>query len=149
MERVEGSSVASRDLHVPSMPAVVPSGQTSGERAAASGQRSPTTPQPLRQGDRFLERRYEPVAVVIESDSLMGSRAGRVLLRMIVLLATLVVPAASAKAQPAAYRHYRTMQTAHFRVVVARGLEREGSAAAAVAESAYAKLSASLAAPRG
>ncbi|MBW8769135.1 MAG: PD40 domain-containing protein, partial [Gemmatimonadetes bacterium] len=79
----------------------------------------------------------------------MGSRAGRVLLRMIVLLATLVVPAASAKAQPAAYRHYRTMQTAHFRVVVARGLEREGSVAAAVAESAYAKLSASLAAPRG
>lgn len=52
-------------------------------------------------------------------------------------------------AQPAPYRHYRTLDTPHFRVIVALGLEREGHVAAAAAESAYAKLSGSLAPPRG
>ena len=67
---------------------------------------------------------------------------------VMVLGALAIVPERGA-AQPAAYRHYRTLETRHFRVVVARGLEREGLVAAAVAESAYTKLGAALAAPRG
>jgi hypothetical protein len=65
---------------------------------------------------------------------------------LLVVLAALPTPAA---AQPVPYRHYRTLTTPHFRVVVARGLEREGFVAAVVAESAYAKLGSTLAVPRG
>ncbi|HEX7979649.1 MAG TPA: hypothetical protein VF461_13665, partial [Gemmatimonadaceae bacterium] len=73
----------------------------------------------------------------------------RRLLGVVTTLVALVASAATAGAQPAAYRHYRTLDTPHFRVIVARGLEQEGRVAAAAAESAYAKLSTSLAAPRG
>jgi hypothetical protein len=59
------------------------------------------------------------------------------------------VAAAPAGAQPAPYRHWRTLATPHFRVHVERGLEREGRAAAAAAERAYARLSEQLAPPRG
>jgi hypothetical protein len=52
-------------------------------------------------------------------------------------------------AQPAPYRHYRTLDTPHFHVHVAAGLEREGRVAGAAAERAYALLSRELVAPRG
>jgi len=70
-------------------------------------------------------------------------------MRLLGLLAALAMSVASAGAQPAPYRHYRTIETPHFRVIVALGLEREGRVAAAAAESAYAKLGAALAVPRG
>ena len=57
--------------------------------------------------------------------------------------------AGRASAQPAPYRHWQTLRTAHFDVHVARGLEREGRAAAAAAERAYAALAKGLAPPRG
>ncbi|HEY2027061.1 MAG TPA: hypothetical protein VGG78_08635, partial [Gemmatimonadaceae bacterium] len=53
------------------------------------------------------------------------------------------------EAQPAPYHHYRTLETQHFRVHVARGLEREGRVAAAAAERAYAGLARELTPPRG
>ena len=67
---------------------------------------------------------------------------------VVVALAALCV-ASAARAQPAPYRHWRTLETTHFRVHVARGLEREGRAAAAAAERAYAALARELAPPRG
>src|SRR3982750_2283390 len=63
------------------------------------------------------------------------------------LLAVLTVGAASA--QPAPYRHFRTLETSHFYVHAGPGLEREGRVAAAAAERAYALLSRELVAPRG
>ena len=57
--------------------------------------------------------------------------------------------ATPAHAQPAPYRHWQTLRTAHFDVHVARGLEREGRAAAAAAERAYAALARGLGPPRG
>jgi hypothetical protein len=57
--------------------------------------------------------------------------------------------AGTAHAQPAPYRHWQTLRTAHFDVHVARGLEREGRAAAAAAERAYVALSRELTQPRG
>ena len=72
--------------------------------------------------------------------------------RLPLFVATLVAlagPAVRAGAQPAPYRHYRTLETTHFRILVALGLEREGHVAAAAAESAYIELSASLTPPRG
>jgi hypothetical protein len=62
------------------------------------------------------------------------------------LIATL---GARARAQPAPYHQYRTLETPHFHVHVAEGLEREGRVAAAAAERAYALLSRELVAPRG
>ncbi|MDB4885165.1 MAG: WD40-like beta Propeller containing protein [Gemmatimonadetes bacterium] len=56
---------------------------------------------------------------------------------------------ASASAQPAPYRHWRTLETPHFRVHAAEGLEREGRVAGAAAERAYALLARELVAPRG
>ena len=52
-------------------------------------------------------------------------------------------------AQPAPYHRYRTLDTPHFRVHAAEGLEREGRVAAAAAERAYALLSRELVRPRG
>ncbi|MCY7380244.1 MAG: hypothetical protein LH467_13020 [Gemmatimonadaceae bacterium] len=57
--------------------------------------------------------------------------------------------AGSAGAQPAPYHRYRTLETPHFRVHVAEGLEREGRVAAAAAERAYTQLSRELVKPRG
>ena len=57
--------------------------------------------------------------------------------------------AAAAGAQPAPYHRYRTLETPHFRVHVAEGLEREGRVAAAAAERAYTQLSRELVKPRG
>ena len=81
--------------------------------------------------------------------SVRDERSPHALLWLVAMLTTLAAPAASAGAQPAAYRHYRTLDTPHFRIVVARGLEREGRVAAAVAETAYAKLAATFVPPRG
>ena len=67
-----------------------------------------------------------------------------------VLVAMLLTGAAGdAAAQPAPYRHYRTLDTPHFNVHTAPGLEREGRVAAAAAERAYGLLSRELVAPRG
>lgn len=63
------------------------------------------------------------------------------------LLASLL--ARGAGAQPAPYHHWQTLDTEHFSVHVARGLEREGRVAAAAAERAYAKLASELVRPRG
>ncbi len=71
----------------------------------------------------------------------------RKLLWFIALIA-LVTPAV-AGAQPAPYRHYRTLQTTHFRFAVPPGLDGKGLVAPAFAERAYTKLSALLAPPRG
>src|SRR6478735_8463129 len=90
--------------------------------------------------------------VKLQGISLDSARHGGHLRMWLWLVAAFVMLAAStegAGAQPAAYRHYRTLETPHFRVVVARGLEGEGRVAAAVAETAYAKLSAALTPPRG
>ncbi|MEO7713709.1 MAG: hypothetical protein ABIV10_12410 [Gemmatimonadaceae bacterium] len=57
--------------------------------------------------------------------------------------------AGTAGAQPAPYHLYRTLETLHFRVHVAEGLEREGRVAAAAAERAYTQLSRELVKPRG
>lgn len=64
-------------------------------------------------------------------------------------LAILASVAASAAAQPAPYHHYSTLETPHFHVHVAEGLEREGRVAGAAAERAYALLSRELTPPRG
>ena len=69
--------------------------------------------------------------------------------RSVVLALAALCAASAARAQPAPYRHWRTLETTHFRVHVARGLEREGRAAAAAAERAYAALARDLAPPRG
>jgi hypothetical protein len=52
-------------------------------------------------------------------------------------------------AQPAPYRRWRTIDTPHFTVHAPAGLEREGRAAGAAAERAYAALSRDLVPPRG
>ena len=72
------------------------------------------------------------------------------LLRGVALVALLLaaVPPRAA-AQPAPYHRYRTLESPHFRVHVAEGLEREGRVAAAAAERAYAQLSRELVVPRG
>ena len=57
--------------------------------------------------------------------------------------------ASRAEAQPAPWRHWRTLDTPHFRVHVERGLEDVGRRAAAAAEVAYGKLEREMAAPRG
>ncbi|MEP6991233.1 MAG: hypothetical protein ABJA80_09910 [bacterium] len=54
-----------------------------------------------------------------------------------------------AHAQLAPYHRYRTLDTPHFRLTVAEGLEREGRVAAAAAERAYALLAKELHEPRG
>lgn len=64
-------------------------------------------------------------------------------------LAALAFIGLRSDAQPAPYRHYRTLDTPHFHVHVAAGLEREGRVAGAAAERAYALLSRELVAPRG
>jgi hypothetical protein len=66
---------------------------------------------------------------------------------MLALLASLVARGASA--QPAPYHHWQTLDTEHFRVHVARGLESEGRVAGAAAERAYAALARDLVRPRG
>ena len=63
-------------------------------------------------------------------------------------LAGLAAPARS-RAQPAPYHHYRTLETPHFRIHVADGLEREGRVAGAAAERAYGQLARELIEPRG
>jgi hypothetical protein len=63
--------------------------------------------------------------------------------------ALVVVLAFSARAQPAPYHRYRTLDTPHFHVHVPVGLEREGRVAGAAAERAYAQLARELAEPRG
>jgi hypothetical protein len=73
-------------------------------------------------------------------------RLGRAAL---VALALATPAAARVDAQPAPYHRYRTLDTPHFHVHVAVGLEREGRVAAAAAERAYALLSRELAPPRG
>jgi hypothetical protein len=70
-------------------------------------------------------------------------------LAAILLALVLTLPIARGEAQPAPYHHYRTLETPHFRVHVAQGLEREGRVAAAAAERAYAALSKELTPPRG
>lgn len=65
------------------------------------------------------------------------------------LAAAALLFAARSEAQPAPYHRYHTLDTPHFRVHAAAGLEREGRVAAAAAERAYAQLSRELAAPRG
>ena len=67
------------------------------------------------------------------------------------LVAALLVVAlgATTGAQPAPHHRYRTLETPHFRVHVAEGLEREGRVAAAAAERAYTELSRELVRPRG
>lgn len=78
------------------------------------------------------------------------TRAVRPLVLRACALALLAFTLASTvRAQPAPYRHWRTLETAHFSVHVARGLEREGGAAAAAAERAYAALARDLVPPRG
>ena len=67
----------------------------------------------------------------------------------VVAAGALVATPVRSDAQPAPYRNWRTLATPHFRVHVERGLEREGRAAAAAAEHAYARLSEQLAPPRG
>lgn len=59
------------------------------------------------------------------------------------------LPSGRADAQPAPYRRFRTLETPHFRVHVADGLEREGRVAGAAAERAYEMLSRELVRPRG
>ncbi|MDQ6634879.1 MAG: hypothetical protein M3Z10_09000 [Gemmatimonadota bacterium] len=54
-----------------------------------------------------------------------------------------------ARAQPAPYHRYRTLETLHFRIHAAEGLEREGRVAGAAAEQAYARLAQELTPPRG
>ena len=66
-----------------------------------------------------------------------------------IALATLALcGAAAAQAQPAPYRHWRTLATEHFNIHVPDGMEREGRAAAASAERAYAQLARELVPPR-
>lgn len=69
--------------------------------------------------------------------------------RSVVLALVALGIASVSQAQPAPYRQWRTLETTHFRVHAARGLEREARAAAAAAERAYAALSRDLAPPRG
>ncbi len=69
-------------------------------------------------------------------------------LRTLVVIALALAPS-RATAQPAPYHRYRTLETQHFRVHVAAGLEREGRVAGAAAEHAYAQLSRELVPPRG
>ena len=52
------------------------------------------------------------------------------------VLGILALTPAVTHAQPAPYRRYRTLATAHFQVHVAAGLEREGRVAGAAAERA-------------
>jgi hypothetical protein len=68
--------------------------------------------------------------------------------RIVVLGLMLCVPGL-ALAQPAPYHRYQTLETPHFRVHAALGLEREGRVAAAAAERAYQQLSQELTPPRG
>jgi hypothetical protein len=82
------------------------------------------------------------------SISVVGAGALRRLGCSLVVALT-VGGAGAAGAQPAAYRHYRTLDTPHFRVHVGPGLEREGRVAAAAGERAYALLSRELVPPRG
>ena len=71
-------------------------------------------------------------------------------LRRLAASFTIACAAAGAvHAQPAPYRHWQTLRTAHFDVHAARGLEREGRAAATYAERAYTELARQLAPPRG
>src|SRR4030081_270524 len=63
-------------------------------------------------------------------------------------IALLALPSVM-RAQPAAYHHYRTLETAHFRVHTTPALEREGRVVAAAAERANARVSRELAPPRG
>jgi hypothetical protein len=72
----------------------------------------------------------------------------RVLRRLLAGLLVAGAFAGRASAQPAPYHHWRTLETEHFRVHVPRGLEREGRAAAAAAERAYAQLAGELHRPR-
>ena len=74
------------------------------------------------------------------------ARAGIVAALLVGVLLALGAPAG---AQPAPYHRYRTLETPHFRVHVADGLEREGRVAAAAAERAYAQLNRELVRPRG
>lgn len=53
------------------------------------------------------------------------------------------------RAQVAPYHRWLTLETPHFHVHVARGLEREGRVAGAAAEHAYAQLARELTPPRG
>ena len=76
-------------------------------------------------------------------------RAPRVIARCCALVSLGLSLAGVARAQPAPYRHWQTLTTAHFDVHVARGLEREGRVAAVAAERAYVSLTHEMAAPRG
>ena len=73
----------------------------------------------------------------------------RVVVRWCALVLLGAALARAAHAQPAPYRHWRTLSTEHFDVHAARGLEREGRVAATAAERAYTALSRELAPPRG
>lgn len=88
-----------------------------------------TTPDPMR----------------ISKVSAVGSWRARTFL----VIVAAITGVTTAAAQPAPYRHYRTLDTPHFHVHTAPGLEREGRVAAAAAERAYALLSKELVAPRG
>ncbi|HEU4722443.1 MAG TPA: hypothetical protein VFS59_13875 [Gemmatimonadaceae bacterium] len=79
----------------------------------------------------------------------MSRAPRRLVVRTLVLALVALCAAGAAHAQPAPYRRWRTLETTHFRVHVARGLEREGRAAAAAAERAYEALGRELAVPRG
>jgi hypothetical protein len=71
------------------------------------------------------------------------------LVRAALLALAVAAPLGRGVAQPAPYHHYRTLDTPHFRVSVAAGLEREGRVAAAAAERAYEQLGRELERPRG
>ncbi len=66
-----------------------------------------------------------------------------------IALALSLTPCLPSAAQTAPYHRYRTLDTPHFQVHVAEGLEREGRVAAAAAERAYALLARELVTPRG
>jgi hypothetical protein len=66
----------------------------------------------------------------------------------LLVLGWMLAPAV-VRAQPAPYHRYHTLDTPHFRVHVAEGLEREGRVAGAAAERAYVQLARELVTPRG
>ncbi len=89
-------------------------------------------------------------AVIRQFHALNPSNPFRTLFRSLIAAAIAITAhTAPAHAQPAPYHHYRTLDTEHFHVHVARGLEAEGRLAAAAAETAYAQLARELAPPRG
>jgi hypothetical protein len=75
----------------------------------------------------------------------MSLTTARLAALLLVAASTLAPMGAAAQAP---YHHWRTLDTPHFRVHVAAGLEREGRVAGAAAEKAYAQLSAELEPPR-